>query len=143
MPCSPAASAEFSEQERVVGITDRLRNELKRLWSESAKDKDQLVFGITSTIKTAFKSALKEAGIEDFRFHDARHTAITRMVKTGAASAIVMHISGHTQHTTFRRYVNPDERTIAGIAQSLGKLNESASASDPRKSDGIEEEGPS
>src|SRR5215813_12683594 len=99
MPCSPAASAEFSEQERVVGITDRLRNELKRLWSESAKDKDQLVFGITSTIKTAFKSALKEAGIEDFRFHDARHTAITRMVKTGAASAIVMRISGHTQHT--------------------------------------------
>ena len=41
-----------------------------------------------------------------------------------------------------KRYVNPDERTIAGIAQSLGKLNETASASDLDKADGIEGEGP-
>jgi len=119
-----------TEQERLVGITDRLRDELKRLWEESPKDADRLVFGITTTIKTAWKSAMKDAVIENFRFHDARHTAITRMVRTGAASAIVMRVSGHTQHTTFRRYVNPDEKTIASLASSLGKLNETASSGD-------------
>jgi hypothetical protein len=31
---------------------------------------------------------------------------------------------------------NPDERTIAGIAQSVGRLNESAFASDPGKAEG-------
>lgn len=108
---------------RTVGITPRLYDELAVLWQASPQDEDGLVFGITSTVKTSFKAACKEAGIEGYRWHDGRHTGITRMVQTKAASALIMKVSGHTQHATFARYVNPDTEAITGIANALAILN--------------------
>ncbi len=57
-----------------------------------------------------FLSALNEAGIKDFRFHDCRHTAITRMIQAGIPATETMKISGHTQFVTFARYVNANEQ---------------------------------
>ncbi len=53
-----------TDESRTVGITARLRKELEKLWELSPKDPGQTVFGITNTIKTAFKSLCDEAGIE-------------------------------------------------------------------------------
>ncbi|MCA1638352.1 MAG: tyrosine-type recombinase/integrase, partial [Acidobacteria bacterium] len=92
-----------TEEERTVGITSRLRIELGRLWEESPKDMDSLVFGITDTIKTAFASACQNANIKDFHLHDCRHTATTRMIASGSPHTEVMKITGHTQLKTFLR----------------------------------------
>ncbi|HZE72004.1 MAG TPA: tyrosine-type recombinase/integrase [Pyrinomonadaceae bacterium] len=54
--------------------------------------------------------SLQEAGIEDFRFHDCRHTAITRMIQAGIPATETMKISGHTQFVTFARYVGVNEQ---------------------------------
>jgi integrase len=85
-----------------------------------------LVLNITD-LKKSFTLARKETGLEDFRFHDARHTAITRMVRTKHPHLEIMKISGHTQMTTFARYVNPDTQTIQTIANSLSNYNEEMS----------------
>lgn len=111
---------------RTIGITPRLYNELERLQDLSPDDMTGLVFGISSTIKTAFKSACSDAGIDDYHWHDGRHTAITRMVNTGQPSAVIMKISGHTQHATFARYVNPDTEAITSVAEALAYLNAQA-----------------
>jgi integrase len=95
------------------------------LWNKSPKDTNGLVFGITDTVKTAFKSACEDAGIVDYRWHDGRHISTTRMVDTGRASAVIMKITGHTQHSTFARYVNPNVEAITGIADALATLNAS------------------
>ena len=108
---------------RTIGMTPRLYDELERLWELSPKDMSGLVFGIKSTIKTAFKAACDDAGIEGYHWHDARHTAITRMVNTGQPSAVIIKISGHTQHATFARYVNPDTEAITSVADALACLN--------------------
>ena len=108
---------------RTVGMTQRLYDELISLWESSPKDRNELVFGITSTIKTAFKSAREEAGIVDYHWHDGRHTALTRMVQTGQPSTLLMKVSGHTQYKTFARYVNPSAEAIAGVADALGAFN--------------------
>jgi integrase len=108
-----------TEDARIVGITPRLRNELDLLWQTSPKEKSMLVFGITNTIKTSFTSACKEAGILDFRFHDCRHTATTRMIASGSPHTEVMKITGHTQLKTFLRYLNITTETATRVANNL------------------------
>ena len=56
------------------------------------------------------------AGIKGFRFHDCRHTAITRMIQAGLSPMEVVKTSGHTQMNTFARYVNPDIQAVMRIA---------------------------
>ena len=113
-------------RKRTIGITSRLQEELEKLWEGGTKNLDELVFGITYTIKTAWKSLCEDAKITDLRFHDLRHTAITRMVQTKQPSAAIMKVSGHSQFVTFSRYVNPDAGIVTDIADALGKLNTKA-----------------
>jgi len=71
------------------------------------------------SFKTAFKAACRRAGIKDFRFHDLRHTAITRWVKAGIPETAIMMISGHRTRKVFDRYVNLKP---ADIKAMLGNL---------------------
>lgn len=104
---------------REVGMTNRVYNELKSLWELSPKDITEIVFGIKDNFKKSFASACKDAQIEHLRFHDLRHTAITRMIQAGLAPMEIMKISGHSQINTFARYVNPDTNAVQRIADRL------------------------
>ena len=108
-----------TEVARTVGITRRFRDELDALWETSSKDLNSTVFGITNTIKTSFKTACEEAGITEFRFHDCRHTATTRMVASGSPHTEVMKITGHSQLKTFLRYLNITQETTNRVASNL------------------------
>lgn len=113
---------------RTVPMTARLNDELQRLWRESRKRSDAEVFDGLCSIKTAFASACESAGIDDFHFHDCRHTATTRMVQTGMPTAQIMKITGHTQMATFQRYVNPTDDSVRQMAKKLHELNTRAAA---------------
>lgn len=112
-----------TSKERKIGMTQRVYDELQTLWEKSPREPDVLVFGIKDNFQNGFTNILKEAGVEDFRFHDIRHTAITRMVNAGLPPMEIMKISGHTQWTTFARYVNPNEDAITRIADVLSAYN--------------------
>ena len=122
------ATTTKTQRSRTIGMTERLYDELQKLYECSTKKPDDLVFGFMSTVKKSFASACSKAGIKDFRFHDCRHTAITRMVQSGMASHLIMKVSGHTQPITFSRYVNVDDQTARQAAMALEKFNESAIA---------------
>jgi integrase len=77
-----AKNAKTAKQ-REIGITARLYTELERLWKISPLDPDRLVFGIKADFKNAWTSALGDAKIKDFHFHDCRHTCNTRWVAKG------------------------------------------------------------
>lgn len=114
---------------RTVGMTQRVQDELENMWQKSPRRLDLSVFGYkseNSTLKTAWASLCSFAEIDDFRFHDCRHTAITRMVEAGMPSAQIMKISGHTQMTTFQRYVNPNDIAVAEAAKRLHEHNAKA-----------------
>jgi integrase len=108
---------------RIVPISKRLRVELKKLWMQSGQNPDGDVFQIKDC-KTAFGSACRKAGIKDFRFHDLRHTATTRLSEILKDTAKTMKITGHTQMKTFLRYTNVD----AEIAREAGALLSQAHA---------------
>lgn len=55
-------------------------------------------------IKRSFNTALKRAGIQDFRFHDLRHTFATHLVMSGVDITMVSRLLGHKSLTMTLRY---------------------------------------
>ena len=108
-----------TEKSRTVGMTPRLTEEFQKLWDESPKNTNGLVLGLTNTVKTSWKTACELAELEDFRLHDCRHTATTRMIASGSPHTEVMKITGHTQLKTFLRYLNITPETASGVASRL------------------------
>lgn len=108
-----------TETERIVGVTPRLQEEFEKLWEVSPKDLMMSIFGVKS-IKTAFKTACRRAGIKNFRFRDCRHTGTTRMVNSGMPQAEIMKTTGHTQLKTFLRYVNLTTKSVSENAKIFG-----------------------
>lgn len=111
-------------RERKVGMTKRVREALIGLWESSPKDEGELVFGIKDTVKNSFRSACRDAEIHDLKFHDLRHTGLTRMIQMGAQPMELMKVSGHTQMNTFARYINPDTNAVQKIAENLSSYHE-------------------
>jgi len=69
-------------------------------------------------IRWAHKKACKEAAIEDFNFHDFRHTAINNWRKKGHDYFKIMAASGHKTISVFKRYNMVDEEELKTLVGS-------------------------
>ena len=70
--------------------------------------------------KTAWKGALRRAGIEDFRWHDLRHTAASWMVAKGIPLDVVQKILGHESIQTTMRYAHREDTARRAAVEALG-----------------------
>lgn len=63
-------------------------------------------------MEQAWRDAVTEAGIKDFRFHDLRHTAASYMAQSGASLLEIADTLGHRQLRMVQRYahLNTDSR---------------------------------
>jgi integrase len=57
-------------------------------------------------VKKFWASALRQAGITDYRRHDNRHTYASHLVSSGLSLEIVGRLLGHTTATTTKRYAH-------------------------------------
>lgn len=71
-------------------------------------------------IKRAWHTALKEAKIENFRFHDLRHTVGTRLAKENVPVNVIKEILAHSDVKTTMRYVHC---ASGAKLEALNKLN--------------------
>jgi integrase len=90
---------------RVIDLEPITAAEIRKLRELSGGDPDERVFGIKKTFRRAWESAMREAEIENARFHDLRATAITTWLLRGMQSEFAMRRSGHTEPKTFQKYV--------------------------------------
>ena len=71
--------------------------------------KDGRVFWIWSradSLENAWRRAVKAAGIINFRFHDLRHEAVSRLFELGLNPMEVASISGHRTLAMLKRYTH-------------------------------------
>ncbi len=66
-------------------------------------------------VKTAFKAACTEAGLNDFTFHDLRHCAINNLRLAGNDYFKIMAISGHKTMNVFKRYNLVTEEELSSV----------------------------
>jgi len=57
-------------------------------------------------VSHAFKRAIRKAKVEDFRFHDLRHTFATRLVQAGKDLYKVQRLLGHKTVAMTQRYAH-------------------------------------
>lgn len=62
-----------------------------------------------------WRKALKDAGIEDYRFHDNRHTAATRNLRASGNLKAVSRLLDHTDVTTTAKYAHALEDDIRAM----------------------------
>jgi len=93
---------------KVMPLTDEVMAELERFIGQES----ELIFN--SEIKTnkpyefnkLWKKALKSAQIEDFRFHDLRHTTASYLAQNGATLLEIADVLGHKQISVTKRYAH-------------------------------------
>ena len=74
-------------------------------------------------IKRSFKTLLKKANINDFRFHDLRHTVATRLATSNIDLIVVKEILGHSKIDTTMRYAHAVPKRKLEAIEVLNSYN--------------------
>ena len=70
-------------------------------------------------IRSAWEVARTHAGIEDFRFHDLRHSAASYLAMNGASLAEIAEVLGHKTLQMVQRYAHLSEAHTAGVVARM------------------------
>lgn len=70
-------------------------------------------------LQGAWEFALKKAGIEDFRFHDLRHSAASYLAMNGASLAEIAEVLGHKTLAMVKRYSHLSDSHVAGVVERM------------------------
>jgi integrase len=72
-------------------------------------------------LRCAWEKALKETGIEDFRWHDLRHSTASYLAMNKASLAEIAEVLGHKTLSMVKRYAHLSETHTAGVVASMNE----------------------
>lgn len=112
-----------TKEPRLVPLTPPVREALAKL-SKVRSIRSNRVFVYNGTpikrITRSFKTAMRKAGIINFRFHDLRHCAATNLRRAGVDTITSMRIVGHKSEKMHKRYNTVE---TSDLLQAASKLN--------------------
>ena len=103
-----------SKRDRVVPMSATLRQVLKGVSRVLVKgEPSPFVFTNTATgtkfqrfNADGWRAALRKAGVENFRWHDLRHTFGSRLAQAGVPITVIKELMGHSTVTVTMRYAH-------------------------------------
>lgn len=72
-------------------------------------------------LRTPWETALNKADIQDFHFHDLRHTAASYLAMNGASLAEIAEVLGHKTLQMVKRYAHLSEGHTARVVESMNQ----------------------
>lgn len=110
-----------TNEKRIIPLNKELTTIFKGMVRHLPQPNVFLLNGeLIKCIKESFNKAVKDAGIENFVFHDYRHTAITNWRRAGIDYLTIMRMSGHKTMSCFKRYNTIDEQDLKN---AVGKVD--------------------
>ncbi len=114
-----------NNESRNIPLNTVLTEELHRLRLNA---KNEYVFSrsngqVTLSIRTAWEKALKRTNIQDFRFHDLRHTFASKLVMAGVDIVTVKELLGHKTISVTMRYSHLSQEHKKKAVELLGGHN--------------------
>ena len=100
--------------------------ELLRVHSDTNRQlKDKLVFPHSGdrdrpwNFEVTWRKAKKQGEIENFRFHDLRHSAASYLAMNGASLAEIAEVLGHKTLAMVKRYSHLSNEHVSGVVASM------------------------
>ena len=129
-----------NRERRALPITGLALNLMRELYA-NRRDDTELVFPRLDGRKPVFiendwNNALAEARIENFRFHDLRHTAASYLAMNGATLAEIAAVLGHKTLQMVKRYAHMSEQHTMGVVDRMNRaiFPDAANDNEPPKS---------
>jgi len=114
-------------ERRAAPLTGRAFDELKAL-DKVRRINTRLIFPSKASngkkpvlVRKAWETALAKAGIEDFRFHDLRHSAASYLAMNGASLAEIAEVLGHKTLQMVKRYAHLSESHTMGVVERMNR----------------------
>jgi integrase len=85
--------------------------------SRSGRESGQRYPITRSGLQIAFRRTVKSAGVANYRFHDNRHTAATRVLRATGNLKIVQRLLRHDQITTTTKYAHAQDDDVMAAMQ--------------------------
>ena len=80
-------------------------------------------------LKTAIRRAVPKAGVSNFRFHDTRHTAATRVLRVSNLR-VVQNLLGHKDIATTTKYAHAVDDDIRSALDAIASESATKNATD-------------
>jgi integrase len=107
--------AETGQSKQEIPLLQGVREALLRAQKAFRQGPNLIPAKRASSISDKFARMTSKIGIEDLRFHDLRHEAISRMFERGMRVEQVRVVSGHRTLDQLSRYVNLRAEDLAGL----------------------------
>ena len=72
-------------------------------------------------LRTPFETALKEAGIHDFHWHDLRHCTASYLAMNGASLGEIAEVLGHKTLSMVKRYSHLSDSHVSNVVGAMNK----------------------
>ena len=114
-------------ERRVVPLVGKAYDLIKNLYLKLEPENKDLLFPSpnnpknSTCIRTAWCTAIKRAEIENFRFHDLRHSTASYLAMNGASLLEIADILGHKTLQMVKRYSHLSEDHKADVLERMNK----------------------
>lgn len=114
-------------ERRAVAITGHVLELLKDL-SKVRRIDSNLLFPAKENapqkpldLRSPWKTAIKKADVQNFHFHDLRHSAASYLAMNGASLAEIAEVLGHKTLQMVKRYAHLSEGHTARVVESMNQ----------------------